>query len=165
MLVTCALPARLPAQTALSSLGIFGFGPGLTLDQTRAALTANHGWGWSCRDAREDSTVTECRGAFQEPLRRIPVQVWLSAMGGRVGILTLQATLTPVGLGEWQAALSESYGPVRVVQRGPLRMMQWVRHGRMLRLTWLPHPDRIDASISLVDGVILDRWGRPRSGG
>lgn len=165
MLATSALPARLPAQTAPPALGIFGFGPGLTLDQVRAALTGNHGRGWSCRDAREDSTVTECRGTFQEPLHQIPVRLWLSAMGGRVGILTLQATLTPSDLGEWQAALSETYGPVGVEERGPLRMMQWVRRGRMLRLTWLPRPDRIDASISLVDGPILDRWGRPRSGG
>jgi hypothetical protein len=39
-------------------------------------------------------------------------------------------------------------------------MMQWVRRGRMLRLTWkTDRGDRV-ASVSLVDGRVLDAWGR-----
>ena len=42
-------------------------------------------------------------------------------------------------------------------------MMQWIRQDRMIRLTW-----RIDrtgkvASVALVDGAVLDAWGRTRA--
>ena len=40
-------------------------------------------------------------------------------------------------------------------------MMQWVRQGRMLRLTWRIEKSQKLASVSLVDGRLLDDWGRP----
>ncbi len=157
-LLAAQAPARAP-------LGIFGFAPGDSLRQIRAALSARHGSGWVCRGSRADASVVECRGSFPDPLHRNPVTLWLSAIDGRAGILTLQAMLTPAGLAEWQDGLSASYGPAPAERRGPLRMMQWIRSGRMLRLTWHAGARGIEASISLVDGGILDRWGRPRSGG
>ena len=39
-------------------------------------------------------------------------------------------------------------------------MMQWVRQGRMLRLTWRIERGEKVASVSLVDGRVLDAWGR-----
>jgi hypothetical protein len=44
-------------------------------------------------------------------------------------------------------------------------MMQWVRRGRMLRLTWRKEGTATTASVSLVDGRVLDRWGRRRDPG
>jgi hypothetical protein len=41
-------------------------------------------------------------------------------------------------------------------------MLQWVRQGRMLRLTWRVDNNAKVASVSLVDGWILDDWGRRR---
>jgi hypothetical protein len=40
--------------------------------------------------------------------------------------------------------------------------MQWVRQGRMLRLTWRIERGKKVASVSLVDGRVLDAWGRDR---
>jgi hypothetical protein len=42
-------------------------------------------------------------------------------------------------------------------------MMQWVRQGRMMRLTWRVSSSERVASVSLVDGHILDSWGRTKS--
>ena len=42
-------------------------------------------------------------------------------------------------------------------------MMQWVRRGRMLRLTWRAEKGAKVASVSLVDGRVLDAWGRSRA--
>jgi hypothetical protein len=41
--------------------------------------------------------------------------------------------------------------------------MQWVRRGRMLRLTWRMERGQKVASVSLVDGRVLDDWGRSRT--
>ena len=42
-------------------------------------------------------------------------------------------------------------------------MMQWVRQGRMMRLTWRTEKDNKPVSVSLVDGRVLDAWGRDRT--
>ena len=42
-------------------------------------------------------------------------------------------------------------------------MMQWVRRGRMIRLTWRMEKGNRTASVSLIDGHVLDAWGRARS--
>jgi hypothetical protein len=41
--------------------------------------------------------------------------------------------------------------------------MQWVRQGRMLRLTWRTDKENRPVSVSLVDGHVLDAWGRDRT--
>ena len=46
--------------------------------------------------------------------------------------------------------------------QGPQWMLQWVRQGRMMRLTWRVDNNAKVASVSLVDGWILDDWGRNR---
>ena len=47
--------------------------------------------------------------------------------------------------------------------QGTQRMLQWVRRGRMIRLTWRAEAGQQVASVSLVDGQVLDNWGRSRS--
>jgi hypothetical protein len=41
-------------------------------------------------------------------------------------------------------------------------MLQWIRLGRMIRLTWRQLGNRTAASVSLIDGAVLDGWGRER---
>jgi hypothetical protein len=43
-------------------------------------------------------------------------------------------------------------------------MQQWVRRGRMLRLTWRLERGEKVASVSLVDGRVLDGWARGTQG-
>jgi hypothetical protein len=42
-------------------------------------------------------------------------------------------------------------------------MLQWVRRGRMIRLTWRLERGEKIVSVSLVDGHVLDGWGRSGS--
>ena len=41
---------------------------------------------------------------------------------------------------------------------GPQGMVQWIRGTQMLRLTWRYAPGRVQASVSLVDGPVMDGW-------
>lgn len=154
------LPAQVPVK-----LGFLGFAPGASLTAVRAAFTANRGSGWNCRTARGDSSIAECRGTFPDPVHRQPVQLWASMIGGRAGIVTLRADVAAAVLEEWRGALVESYGPAPLRRQGAVRMMQWISNDRMLRLTWHGGPGGLEVSVSLVDGPVLDTWGRPRSGG
>jgi hypothetical protein len=47
--------------------------------------------------------------------------------------------------------------------QGNQSMLQWVRRGRMMRLTWRLEGREKIASVSLVDGHVLDSWGRAKS--
>ena len=57
----------------------------------------------------------------------------------------------PAGMARWRPGV-----------QGAQRMMQWVRQGRMIRLTWRTDRWAPAISVSLVDGRILDGWGKKR---
>ena len=77
--------------------------------------------------------------------------------------MTLSADVSPDQLDSWRAELEKSYGRVGAQVQGNQWMMQWVRRGRMIRLTWRMEKGNRTASVSLIDGHVLDAWGRARS--
>src|ERR687889_101407 len=68
-------------------------------------------------------------------------------------------------LEKWRETLQERYGRVAARVQGSQRMLQWVRRGRMIRLTWRRAGTEKVASVSLVDGHVLDDWGRTTRAG
>jgi hypothetical protein len=91
------------------------------------------------------------------------VEVWASAIDSVAGVVTLSAGVDEGRLDTWRRAIESRYGRVKVQTQGSQRMMQWVRRGRMLRLTWRTDRGKRTASVSLVDGRVLDQWGTRRS--
>jgi hypothetical protein len=105
----------------------------------------------------------ECRGALHEPELGGVVELWVSAIDSAAGVITLSRMVVPDQLDRWRQALQGRYGLVGPKVQGTQRMLQWVRRGRMLRLTWRLEGSGRIASVSLVDGRVLDDWGRARS--
>jgi len=91
------------------------------------------------------------------------VEVWVSAVDSLAGVMTLSGTVDSSQIEGWRQILQERYGPVAARVQGSQRMLQWVRSGRMIRLTWRLEGGQKVASVSLVDGHVLDNWGRARS--
>jgi hypothetical protein len=104
----------------------------------------------------------ECRAALRDPELGGVVQLWVSAIDSAAGVITLSGIVAPDQLNRWRRALQERYGPVGPKVQGTQWMLQWVRRGRMLRLTWRLEGSGKIASVSLVDGRVLDDWGRAR---
>jgi hypothetical protein len=75
-------------------------------------------------------------------------------------VITLSGVVAPNRLEYWRQALLDRYGAVGAKVQGSQSMLQWVRRGRMLRLTWRLEAGGKVASVSLVDGHVLDDWGR-----
>lgn len=92
------------------------------------------------------------------------MHVWVSAMDSAAGVITLSAALDSSALGAWRRDLERRYGQVAVRTQGGQSMLQWVRRRRMLRLTWRSERGELTASVSLVDGRVLDAWGADRAG-
>jgi hypothetical protein len=148
------------AQPDTTTLAFRGFRAGAKLDELNEQLRRRGGQPLRCRRSRVDPRVLECRAALQE--MGSTVEVWVSAIDSAAGIITLSTLVAPDQLDRLRQDLQDRYGRVGQKVQGSQRMSQWVRRGRMLRLTWrLEKKGRI-ASVSLVDGRVLDGWARVR---
>lgn len=155
-------PAQVGAPRDTSPLEFFGFRAGAPLQDVDARVRALTHGRLRCKPSRADRRVTECRALLASPELGHRVELWLSAIDSQSSILTLAADMAPGQLDRWRLALEQRYGQVGSQIQGPQRMMQWVRRGRMIRLTWRTYTGKSLASVSLVDGQILDGWQAPR---
>jgi hypothetical protein len=90
------------------------------------------------------------------------VSLWISTIDSIAGVITISSVVAPRQLDRWRRDIEARYGRVKPRVQGAQSMMQWVSRGRMLRLTWRTERGARTASVSLVDGRVLDQWGRAR---
>lgn len=155
--------AALPAQAPLPPLAFLGFEAGGHLAPLARQVQALGGKALRCDRSRRDRAVHECRATVFAPGSGRALEVWLSAIDSAAGVMTISSALTGVELGEWKDTLERSYGVVDARVQGSQWMLQWIRQGRMIRLTWRIERGATVASVSLVDGRVLDGWGRRRA--
>jgi hypothetical protein len=145
-----------------SALQFHGFEAGARLDAIEARLRGLGGGHLRCDRAKVDHRVTECRAVINDADLGGSVNLWVSAIDSVAGVITLSSDLSGDRLDRWRQRIESRYGRVGATVRGSEWMMQWVRRGRMLRLTWRTDRGARAASVSLVDGRVLDNWGRSR---
>jgi hypothetical protein len=146
-----------------STLSFFGFRAGAPVAELAARLQRLDGTRLRCDHAKADAHVAECRATVGDPDLGGPVNLWMSAIDSISGVMTLSADVSPDQLDSWRGELEKSYGRVGAQVQGNQWMMQWVRRGRMIRLTWRMEKGNRTASVSLIDGHVLDAWGRARA--
>lgn len=155
-----AAPPTAPQDT--SALQFHGFRAGARLEELDA-LVRRGGGRMRCDRAARDARVSECRGTVTDSALGGSVDVWISAIDSAAGVVALSAPVDAERLDHWRRTIERRYGVVRAKAQGSQRMMQWVRRGRMLRLTWRIEGGKRTASVSLVDGRVLDGWGAERA--
>lgn len=143
-----------PAQ----ALAFYGFRSGGALRATDDQVQLLLGDGLSCRRAEADRRLQDCRAVVADPGTGKPLSVWLAAIDSTVGVITISGNLSADELAQWRSALETSYGHRPTTVQGAQRMAQWIRGTQMLRLTWRSSAGRIEASVSVVDGPVLDGW-------
>lgn len=161
-------PTLLGANAAITApdtagLQFLGFRAGARLDELQVHLRGLGGGRLRCRQSRVDRRVNDCRAALNDQSGG-SVELWVSAMDSLAGVITLSGVLAPGQLERWRETLEGSYGRVGPRVQGTQWMLQWVRRGRMIRLTWRLERGGKVASVSLVDGHVLDGWGRSGRG-
>lgn len=162
------LPSRNPAGAAqirgdTAGLDFLGFRPGARLEELNEQLRNAGSEGLRCRQARADRRVSECRGFLRGSDEVPDIALWISAIDSVAGIMTLFGRVDSLQLDDWRTSLEHRYGRVGLRVQGSQSMLQWVRRGRMIRLTWRVERREQVASVSLVDGHVLDGWGRART--
>ena len=163
-MVWAAAATRLAAQDSLPPpLEFLGFAAGATLVEVARQAAHLGARQLKCDRARKDRSVLECRATLVDSISGRPLSLWLSAIDSASAIMTLSGPVAADQLQNWKLDLEDRYGVVDARVQGPQWMLQWVRHGRMLRLTWREEQGQKVASVSLTDGWILDAWGRKRA--
>jgi hypothetical protein len=104
--------------------------------------------------------VLDCRGTAPDPSAGQPVDIWVSAIDSLGGVLTISGSVSAAQLDDWRRLIEDDYGKVGARVQGPQWMMQWIRRQQMIRLTWRVENNQKVASVSLVDGPVLDGWQR-----
>jgi hypothetical protein len=147
-----------------AGLEFLGFRAGAPLDELSFRLRSSGSGALRCKRSKADGRVSECRGVLRDSEVTPRVDLWISAIDSLAGVMTLSSRVDSTGLEEWRRMLTERYGKVPLRVQGTQHMLQWVRRGRMIRLTWRLEGREKVASVSLVDGHVLDNWGRSRTG-
>jgi hypothetical protein len=156
-------PASVSADS--TALEFHGFRAGARLDELNTLIREMDGSRLRCDRSKTDTRVTECRATLSSEELGGPVHVWVSAIDSVAGVIMLSGEVAADQLDRWRGAVERRYGRVGAKVQGGQWMMQWVRRGRMLRLTWRIERGEKVASLSLVDGRVLDAWGRSRRHG
>lgn len=156
---TAAAQSALPDTVALE---FHGFRAGERLRDIAAQVERLDGAPLACKRARLDRRISECRSMLTDPNFGGQVELWLSAVDSVASVVTLAGEVAPDQLDEWRSGLESRYGRVGAKVQGSQWTMQWIREDRMIRLTWrIDHASKV-ASVALVDGGVLDAWGRTR---
>lgn len=108
-----------------------------------------------------DPRFTECLGRIAPPGEPV-LSLTASLVHDTVAILLLSGPVADSDLPRWRAALDDRIGPAAVRQSQGQTVWQWVRARRMVRITVQAGSGTRMASVSLVDGVLLDGLGEPR---
>ncbi|HET9293391.1 MAG TPA: hypothetical protein VFO06_03790 [Gemmatimonadales bacterium] len=154
-----ALCASGPLPAQLQPLEFFGLRPGATLAATDAQVRRlGAARGLRCNRSTADPRVRDCKATIADPVDGTPLRIWLAAVDSLTGIVTVSGDLTGGQFEHWRSPLETAYGESGARVQGTQWMMQWIRGRQMIRLTWRARPGRIEASVSLVDGPVLDGW-------
>jgi hypothetical protein len=152
-----------PVASDTTALQFHGVRAGARLDEIEAVLRQYDGTRLRCERAKADRRVTDCRAVVQLADLGGPVDLWVSAVDSVASVIMLSGDGSGGQIDRWRRSIERQYGRVGAKVQGPQWMMQWVRHGRMLRLTWRTDRNEKPVSVSLVDGRVLDAWGRDRT--
>lgn len=153
-------PAIATAQSPPESpaIAFLGFRPGRLLSETDSLVASMGGNRLRCDRGRIDPSLSDCRAILVQAGGG-DLELWLSAVDSLGAVLTVSGEVTDAQLQGWQEWLAERYGPSITRVQGIQRMRQWIVNRQMLRLTWRSEPQGLRASVSLVDGPVLDGWG------
>ena len=154
------LPAPLAAQAAPASdpLAVFGINAGAPVRVVAETIADRSGGHLRCDRSKVDVRVEECRATVSVPEAAEPLELWMSAVDSVTSVLTIAGNLAPDELDQLRSSLERRYGRVNAKAQNSQWMMQWVRKGTMIRLTWRAQQGAKATSVALIDGNVLDAW-------
>ncbi len=143
------LAAQAPAAAPLSFQGIQ---PGMTRHAVESVV-ASQGGTLQCQATREPR-LHACTARLT--VAGDLLIVTLSLVDSRIGIALVTARLPAERIARWHAELVSRYGERQPTRHPGQESFQWIQAGQMLRLTVRREAGGLTASVSLLDGALLD---------
>ena len=169
LLALVPVPLVAQAAPATDPLSIFGISAGATVRVVAETIADRDGGNLRCDRSKVDPRVEECRATVSVPEAAEPLELWMSAVDSVTSVLTIAGNLAPDELDQLRSSLERRYGRVNAKAQNSQWMMQWVRKGTMIRLTWRAQQGANATSVALIDGNVLDAWtarrGTPQKAG
>jgi len=158
LLVLAPAPLTAQAAPATDPLVIFGIKAGAPVREVADIIADRDGGHLRCDRSKVDLRVEECRATVSVPEAAEPLELWMSAVDSVTSVLTVAGNLAPDELDQLRSSLERRYGRVDAKAQNSQWMMQWVRKGTMIRLTWRAQQGAKATSVALIDGNVLDAW-------
>lgn len=153
-----AAPAVLSGQSsAAGPLDFLGLRPGASRVEIEAGLAEARG-SWQCRRSAVDRRFAECLGTLEDPAGAM-LTITGSLVHDSAAVLLLRRVTTAATAASWLQHLATRFGVVAPKRDRGQETWQWVRRGRMIRLTTRVESGAVALSVSLVDGRLLDGLG------
>ena len=152
-----ALAAPLVGQTA-DRLGIHGLEPG-TSQAALGERVGQLGGKLGCHGSTANSRLGECLASLTRTPDHRSWTLRASMVEGTTAVLILTAPISDRDLDRLREQLIADFGRPNLRNQGTLKSYEWIRSGRMMRLTSNGSGDKREVSISLVEGAVLDRLG------
>jgi hypothetical protein len=169
LLALAPTPLAAQAAPATDPLAVFGINAGSPVRLVAEIIADRDGGHLRCDRSKVDLRVEECRATISVPEAAEPLELWMSAVDSITSVLTVAGNLAPDELDQLRTSLERRYGRVNAKAQNSQWMMQWVRKGTMIRLTWRAQQGAKATSVALIDGNVLDAWtarrGTPQKAG
>lgn len=158
LLLTAGVVSGMTAQARPATLEFLGLRPGMP-EAEMAGVISDLGGTLRCA-ATTEPRLRACSATIPDADSGT-LSVTASLVDGAVGIALVAASLAASRVGDWHGALADRYGEAPVQRRPGQESFQWIHDRRMLRLTVRRERGGLTASVSLVDGRLLDSLPAP----
>ncbi|MBM4187132.1 MAG: hypothetical protein FJ206_07450 [Gemmatimonadetes bacterium] len=110
----------------------------------------------SCRASSVDRRFAECGATLTAAPDGRRWELLASMVDGTGAVLLLKTSVEAPDVAAMRAQLTTDLGRPNYRKQGEQQSFEWIRSGRMLRLTSRPERGKTVVSVSLVEGSVLD---------
>jgi hypothetical protein len=139
---------------------MLGLAPGGTPGELRDDV-AKLGGRLSCKASTTDPRFTECTAAFNDS-GSLRWDLRASLVDSTSAVILLKTTASKDELTSLRTTLTKSLGRPNYRQQAGQTSYEWIRAGRMMRLTSRTEKGALQLAVSLVDGAALDALNASR---
>lgn len=142
-------------------LGLLGLAPGLVQSDLQDRV-AKLGGRLACRSSAVDRRFAECTAMLASAPDGRRWELLASLVDGTSAVILLKTGLSGPDLEILRSSLVTELGRPNYRKQGEQQSFEWVRSGRMMRMTSRPERGRVQLSVSLVEGSVLDALSASR---
>lgn len=150
-----------PLPLVQPSFGLLGLAPGLVQSDLQDRV-AKLGGRLACRTSSVDRRFAECSAILTNAPDGRRWDLLASMVDGTGAVILLKASVETADVASMKQELTNELGRPNYRKQGEQQSFEWIRSGRMMRLTSRPERGKTVVSVSLVEGSVLDALNASR---